>query len=77
MCVCLCVCVRVSVCVCVCARVCVCVCERESAASETLTRVNESCHTCGRVVSHIWMSHVIPVDESCHTDVTESSLVCR
>ena len=29
--------------------------------------VDESCHTCGWVMSHIWMSHVTRVDESCHT----------
>jgi len=30
------------------------------------TYVDESCHTCGRVMSHIWTSHVTHVDESCH-----------
>jgi len=28
---------------------------------------HESCSTCGCVMSHTWMRHVIHVDESCHT----------
>ena len=32
-----------------------------------VAHVDESCHTCGRVMSHMWMSHVTHVDESCHT----------
>jgi len=30
------------------------------------THVNESCHTCGWAMSHVWMSHVNHVNESCH-----------
>jgi len=31
-----------------------------------MSRVNESCHTYERVMSHIWMSHVTRANESCH-----------
>jgi len=36
-------------------------------ASHAQSRAVESCHTYGRVMSHIWMSHVTHMDESCHT----------
>jgi len=32
-----------------------------------VTHMDESCHTYGWVMSHIWMSHVTHMDESCHT----------
>ena len=32
-----------------------------------VTHRNESCHTYGWVMSHIWMSHVTHMNESCHT----------
>jgi len=30
--------------------------------------MNESRHTCGWVMSHMWMGHVTHVDGSCHVD---------
>ena len=32
-----------------------------------VTHVDESCHTCEWVMSHMWMSHVTHDNESCHT----------
>jgi len=31
------------------------------------TSINESWHTCEWVMAHTWMSHVTPMNESCHT----------
>ena len=36
------------------------------------TRVNELCHTYEWVVSHIWMSHVKHMNESCHIVTSHS-----
>ena len=32
-----------------------------------VTHMDESCHTYGWVISHIWMSHFTHMNESCHT----------
>jgi len=37
--------------------------------------VNESCHTCGWVMSHSWMSQDALVEELCHTHEWESLLM--
>jgi len=31
------------------------------------THMNESCHTFGSVMAHVWISHVTHMNESCHT----------
>jgi len=35
--------------------------------TQSVTHMNESCHTYEWVMSHIWMSHVTHMNESCHT----------
>jgi len=41
-----------------------------------VTRMDESCHTHEWVMSHIWMSHVTPIDESV-THMNESCHTCE
>ena len=41
-----------------------------------LTYMNGSCHTCERVLSYICISHVIQMNESCHTHVTHTNESC-
>jgi len=36
-------------------------------AANHVTYVNESCHTCEWIVSHMWIYHVTHVNISCHT----------
>jgi len=47
-----------------------------------VTHVNESCHTCKCVMSHMWMSHVTHVNVSCHvmshmTSFTHVNVSCH
>ena len=45
-----------------------------AASQNYFARMNESCHTCEWVMSHMWMIHVTQMNESCHTHEWSSDI---
>jgi len=43
------------------------ICDASRPQASPVTHMDESCHTCEWVTSHIWMSRVTRVDGPCHT----------